>query len=166
MIDLKLRAFGRWTAAIAAALVVAVPAARAEVTFLDHRNKEIVLETPPEKIVSMFASGPIVYYAVEGNANHIAGVHQKAKKMYETSIYGELIPEFLKLKSNVAGDGFMPNVEAILELNPDVVLQWTFDPKIIEPLERVGLKVVGWDCCTNQHRRDYLHLERLHVGPH
>ena len=26
--------------------------------------------------------------------------------------------------------------------------------------------MIGWDCCTNQHRRDYLHAERLHVRPH
>jgi hypothetical protein len=38
------------------------------------------------------------------------------------------------------------------------VLQWVFDPKLIEPLENVGLQVIGWDCCTNQHRRDYLML--------
>ncbi|MBL8893610.1 MAG: iron ABC transporter substrate-binding protein, partial [Rhizobiales bacterium] len=123
--------------------LAAIASAHAETRFLDHRNKEIVFEKPPEKIVSMFASGPLVYYAVEGNADHIAGVHQKGMKMYQTSIYGELIPQFLKMKSNVAGEGFMPNVEAILEVKPDAVLQWTFDPKIIEPLERVGLKVVG-----------------------
>ncbi|MBL8893290.1 MAG: ABC transporter substrate-binding protein [Rhizobiales bacterium] len=143
---------------VATAALAAIASAHAETRFLDHRNKEIVFEKPPEKIVSMFASGPIVYYAVEGKADHIAGVYEKGLKMYQTSIYGELIPEFLKLKSNVGGEGFVPNVEAILEINPDAVLQWTFDPKIIEPLERVGLKVVGWDCCTNQHRRDYLTL--------
>ena len=165
MVDLKLRAFGRWTAAIAAALVVAVPAAQAEVTFLDHRGKLIELEAPPQRIVSMFASGPLVHYAIEGHSDRIVGVQQEGQGMYESSIYGQLIPEFLKLKSNVAGEGFVPNVEAILEIKPDAVLQWTFDPKIIEPLERVGLKVMGWDCCTNQHRREYLHLERLHVRP-
>ena len=147
----------RMTLGVTVALA-AIASAHAETRFLDHRNKEIVFEKPPEKIVSMFASGPLVYYAVEGNADHIAGVHQKGMKMYQTSIYGELIPQFLKMKSNVAGEGFIPNVEAILEVKPDAVLQWTFDPKIIEPLERVGLKVVGWDCCTNQHRRDYLTL--------
>ena len=40
--------------------------------------------------------------------------------------------------------GFDPNVSTILEA-PDAVIQWIYDPKIIEPLERVGLTVVGWD---------------------
>ena len=164
MVDLKLQAFGRWTAAIAAALVVAMPAAQADVTFLDHRGKLIALEAPPQRIVSMFASGPLVHYAIDGHSNRIVGVNKKAQAMYKGSFYAQLIPEFLKLNMNVAGEGFAPNVEAILELKPDVVLQWVFDPKLIEPLEGVGLKVIGWDCCTNQHRREYLQLAGYTTG--
>jgi iron complex transport system substrate-binding protein len=151
--------------AIAATLISASTAAAEDtIRFLDHRNQVIELASPPEKIVSMFASGPLVYYAVEGSSDHIAGVNRKAQKMYEGSFYAQLIPEFLKLNMNVAGDGFAPNVEAILEIAPDVVQQWIFDPKIIEPLERVGLKVIGFDCCTNQHRRDYLMLSGYTSG--
>ena len=155
---------GGLAATAAMLLTSALSAAQAEVRFLDHRGKVIVLESPPQKIVSMFASGPLVYYAVDGKSDHIAGVNIKGVKMYRDSIYAELIPEFLKLNTNVAGEGFAPNVEAILEIKPDVVFQWIFDPKIIEPMERVGLKVVGWDCCTNQHRRDYLSLSGYTSG--
>ena len=157
MMDFGSRA-GRWMAVLAAALVAAVPAAQADVTFLDHRGKLITLKAPPQRIVSMFASGPLVHYAIDGHSERIVGVNKKAKAMYEGSFYAQLIPEYLKLPMNVAGDGFAPNVEAILELKPDAVLQWVFDPKIIEPLESVGLTVIGWDCCTNQHRREYLQL--------
>lgn len=155
---MKTQRFIHSACALALASAVALPAAAGEVRFLDHRNKEIVLETPPQRLVSMFASGPIVYYAVEGKADHVVGTRQDGLKMIQNSIYGELIPEFLKLKTGYSGEGFVPNVEALLELKPDLVLQWTFDPKVIEPMERVGLKVVGWACCTNQDRRDYLSL--------
>jgi len=142
----------------AAMLLAVMGAAQADVTFLDHRGKQITLKEPPKRIVSMFASGPLVYSAVEGTTEHIVGVNVKGKKTYQDSIYEELMPELLKLNFDVAGEGFAPNVEAILALKPDLVFQWVFDPKIIEPLERVNLQVVGWDCCTNQHRRDYLML--------
>ena len=127
-------------------------------TFLDHRGKTITLKEPPKRIVSMFASGPLVHAAVEGTTEHFVGVNVKGKKTYSNSIYAELMPELLKLNFDVAGEGFAPNVEAILALKPDAVLQWTFDPKIIEPLERVNLTVIGWDCCTKEQRRDYLRL--------
>lgn len=156
---------GLGAAAAIALLTGAVSGAAAEeIRFLDHRNKVIELDSPPQRIVSMFASGPLVHYAVEGDSSHFVGVNKKAQKTYEGSFYAQLLPEFLKLNMNVAGDGFAPNVEAILELKPDAVLQWVFDPKIIEPLERVGLKVIGWDCCTNQHRRDYLMLSGYTSG--
>lgn len=152
------RHLARLTATLAL-LAAAVPTASAEeIRFLDHRGKVVALEAAPQRIVSMFASGPLVYYAVTGESAPIVGVNKKAKKMYEGSFYADMLPEFLKLNMNVAGDGFAPNVEAILELKPDLVQQWIFDPKIVEPLERVGLTVVGYDCCTNQHRRDYLML--------
>lgn len=148
----------RILAGLAAVAATVASAQAEEIRFLDHRNQVVVLDAPPQRIVSMFASGPLVHYAVEGKSEHFVGVNKKAQKMYEGSFYAQMVPEFLKLNMNVAGDGFAPNVEAILELKPDVVLQWIFDPKIIEPMERVGLKVIGWDCCTNQNRRDYLML--------
>jgi iron complex transport system substrate-binding protein len=161
--------FGRGAICATALTLLSTISAEAQesvagIRFLDHRNQVIELPAPPERIVSMFASGPLVHYAVEGRSDHIVGVNRKAQKMYEGSFYARLIPEYLKLNMNVAGDGFAPNVEAILELKPDVVLQWVFDPKIIEPLERVGLKVIGWDCCTNQHRREYLMLSGYTSG--
>jgi iron complex transport system substrate-binding protein len=142
---------------VATALLTA-SAAQADMTFLDHRGKTITLKEPPKRIVSMFASGPLVHAAVEGTTEHFVGVNVKGKKTYSNGIYEELLPGLLKLNFEVAGEGFAPNVEAILALKPDAVLQWTFDPKIIEPLERVNLQVIGWDCCTKEQRRDYLRL--------
>lgn len=156
---------GLCAAAVVAAFVAAVPAAQAtEINFFDHRGKLITLKEPPQRIVSMFASGPLVHYAIDGHSERIVGVNKKAKGTYDGSFYAQLVPEFLKLPMNVAGDGFAPNVEAILELKPDAVLQWVFDPTIIEPLESVGLNVIGWDCCTNQHRREYLQLAGYTTG--
>ena len=152
-----IRRFGLAAAGVAL-MMGGAAGAQAQVFFLDHRGKVIELDSPPQRIVSLFASGPLVYYAVDGGSQHIVGVNKKALAMYRDSIYAELIPEYLKLDMNVAGDGFAPNVEAILALKPDAVFQWTFDPKIIEPMERVGLKVIGWACCTNQDRRDYLSM--------
>ncbi len=153
-----MRLSGRVLVGAMAGLLATVGVAQAEVQFLDHRGKLIDLKEPPKRIVSMFASGPLVHTAVEGTDAHFVGVNAKAKKTYFDSIYAELLPDLLKLNFDVAGEGFAPNVEAILALKPDAVLQWTFDPKIIEPLERVNLIVIGWDCCTKEQRRDYLRL--------
>lgn len=148
----------RLAAAMAAGALalVAGGAVEAEVRFLDHRDTTITLEAPPQRLITMIRSAPILYYAVDLTTAHMAGINQDSRATLEQGMYGELIPEFLELDMSVAKDRFTPNVEAMLALNPDLVLQWTFNPEIIEPMERVGLKVVGWSCCTEQERRDYL----------
>jgi iron complex transport system substrate-binding protein len=152
------------SAMLGAVLVLAAGAAEAQVSFLDHRGVLIELETPAQRLVSIIRSAPVVYYSVDTTAAHQVGMNADTQGTLSSTIYGELLPDLLKLDVSPAREGFAPNVEAILALNPDLVVQWTFDPEIIEPLERVGLKVMGWDCCTEQQRRDYLTLSGYASG--
>lgn len=140
-------------------------AASAETTFDDHRGKAITFETPPERVVTIVRSAPLLYRAVDETADHMVGMNKDSLTRYFTSgLYTEIMPEMSGIPSSAAQDGFVPNVEAILAQEPDAIIQWIYDPKIIEPLERVGLTVVGWDCCTEQHRLDYLTLSGLMTG--
>nr|WP_232372764.1 ABC transporter substrate-binding protein [Acuticoccus mangrovi] len=66
------------------------------------------------------------------------------------------MPELGTLTPTAAIEGFVPNIEAILEIAPDAVIQWASEGA--EPLERVGLNVIIWDCCTAEQRRDYVTL--------
>lgn len=129
----------------------------AEVDFVDHRGVAIKLPSPPQKVVTIVRSGPIIYRAIDGTTEHISAVNQSFyKRDFVSGQYAVTVPELGDLASTAAREGFVPNVEEILKIKPDAIIQWTYDPKIIEPLERVGLTVVGWDCCTAEHRRDYL----------
>lgn len=143
---------------------IAVPAL-AQTAFEDHRGKEIVFDQTPERVVTIVRSAPLLYRAVDETAEHMVGMNKDSLTRYFTSgLYTEIIPEMAAIPSSAAQEGFVPNVEAILAQNPDAIIQWIYDPKIIEPLERVGLTVVGWDCCTEQHRLDYLTLSGLMTG--
>lgn len=154
------------------ALSVTLPAAAmltgialAQSSFRDHRGTKIDFQTPPERVVTIVRSAPIVYAAVDGTTEHIVGQNwDSLDRYFESGIYAELLPALAKVDATAAREGFAPNVEAILRLKPDAVIQWIFDPEIIEPLERVGLKVVGWDCCTKQHRLDYLTISGYMSG--
>jgi iron complex transport system substrate-binding protein len=151
--------------ALGTALALASTAAAfAQVSFLDHRGKLIEFATPPERMAAVIGSGGVLLYrAIDGTSAHIAGTNPQAKTRFEAGIYGTLMPELLDLNTGL-GNEFVPNVEALLEVKPDAVLQWIFDPEIIEPMERVGLKVVGWDCCTEQNRRDYMSMTGYMTG--
>lgn len=124
--------------------------------FKDQSGKSIELATPPQRLVTITRAAPTIYYATDRTTEHFAAVNADSIKQIATGIQGDLIPELLKLNGTAAQDGFAPNVEAILALKPDLVIQANHNPKLIEPLERVGLKVAVWACCTEQQRRDYI----------
>lgn len=137
----------------------------ADSSFLDHRGKTITFERPPQRVVTIVRSAPIIYRAVDEKAANIVGMNKDSLDRYfSAGIYAEMLPEMARINASAAQDGFVPNVEAILEQKPDAVIQWTHDPKIIEPLERVGLTVVGWQCCTEQDRLDYVTLTGYMTG--
>lgn len=152
--------------ALACSLAICLPTAlHAESTFVDHRGKTITFEKPPERVVTIVRSAPIIYRSIDDRADHITGMNKDSLVRYFTKgIYADLLPEMAKIDISAAQDGFVPNVEAILAQKPDAVIQWTHDEKIIEPLERVGLTVVGWQCCTEQDRLDYLTLTGYMTG--
>ncbi|KWV41845.1 iron ABC transporter substrate-binding protein [Rhizobium altiplani] len=156
----------RTLSAFTMSLALFAPATlHAESSFTDHRGKTITFEKPPERVVAIVRSAPIIYRAVDEKAGNIAGMNKDSLDRYFTKgIYAEMLPEMAKINSSAAQDGFVPNVEAILAQKPDAVIQWTHDEKIIEPLERVGLTVVGWQCCTEQDRLDYITLTGYMTG--
>lgn len=156
---------GMVSAVIGLLCLSAPAAAMAESAFTDHRGKTITFQTPPERVVTIVRSAPIIYRAIDGTADHIVGMNKDSLDRYFTEgIYTEIIPEMSKISTSAAQEGFVPNVEAILAEKPDAVIQWTHDEKLIEPLERVGLTVVGWQCCTEQDRLDYLTLTGYMTG--
>lgn len=140
-------------------------AASTETAFLDHRGKKVMFAKPPERVVTTVRSAPIIYRAVDEKADRIVGMNKDSLVRYFTSgIYAEMLPEMAKINASAAQDGFVPNVEAILAEKPDAVIQWTHDEKLIEPLQRVGLTVVGWQCCSEQDRLDYVTLSGYMTG--
>lgn len=152
--------------ALVLSLSLSLPAAlHAEESFLDHRGKKITFEKPPERVVAIVRSAPIIYRAIDEKADNIVGQNKDSLTRYFTKgIYAEMLPEMAKINASAAQDGFVPNVEAILAQKPDAVIQWTHEDKLIEPLERVGLTVVGWQCCTEQDRLDYITLTGYMTG--
>ncbi len=146
-------------------LVALATATQAQVTFDDHRGVTITFDSPPERVVTIVRSAPLIYRAIDETDAHIVGMNRDSLTRYFTSgLYAEILPGMARVPANAAQDGFVPNVEAILEQAPDAVIQWIYDPEIIEPMERVGLTVIGWDCCTEQNRLDYIKLTGLMTG--
>ena len=144
------------------ALALAVPlslalmsasAAIAQTSFVDQAGRTVTLDAPPKRLVTLPSAAPVVYFAVDGTIDHIAGTASTSLKTFEGGLYSETIPELLKLDATMAGPGFATNVEAVLAAKPDLVFEVVHKEGQIEQLEAVGLKVAGWSCCTACTRR-------------
>ncbi len=137
------------SAALIRTIVVAMfccsAVARADaVSVTDQRGKLIELDAPAQRVIILPKPLPSLVIALDQGTEHLIGLHPAAQAVLMAGWLGERFPEIVDIDTSIVGDGFMPNVEAMLVAKPDVVFQWTSrGPTIIEPMERVGIPVVG-----------------------
>ena len=136
--------------------LVSASGALAQTSFIDQAGRVVTLDQPPRKLITLPSAAPIVYFAVDGTAEHLAGTTSSSIKTFQGGLYNETIPELMSLDTNMGGAGFVTNVEAVLAAQPDLVFEVVHKEGQIERLEEVGLKVAGWSCCTEEQRRGYL----------
>src|SRR5262249_50159328 len=134
--------------AMLASVVVATPMVGAEeITFEDQRGKTVTLTEPVLSIVILPKPIPFMYIAVDGGPQHLKGINPATKRVMLDGIIGRIFPPLADVNTSVVTTGFVPNVEELLRIAPDVVMQWSGDDShLIEPMDRVGIKVValGW----------------------
>ncbi len=97
---------------------------------IDGAGRVVTIERVPERIVSIAAAATETLYAI-GCGGKVVGVDK----------YSDWPPE-VREKPQV-GTGSHLNVEAVLGLEPDLVIAWWYSRKAIETLERLGITVVA-----------------------
>jgi iron complex transport system substrate-binding protein len=126
------------------AIFLSVPAFADPVTFIDQRGASVKLEAAAERIVSIPIPHASIIMAVDRGPTRLVGIHPSARAAIEQGILRTIFPGSLAIRSDITSQGFMPNVETLLSLRPDVVVQWANQgPDLISAIERTGLPVVG-----------------------
>jgi iron complex transport system substrate-binding protein len=149
MQDISRRQFLRFGAGGALAALVSRRAAvtgtaRSGITVVDQRGVKIHLDHPARRVVTIPEPAGSMVIAIAGSAAPLVGLNRASEEAVDEGILGVMFPKAKKLPDDVAGAGFAPDVESILELRPDIVVQWAdHGPGIITPLEEAGLNVVG-----------------------
>jgi iron complex transport system substrate-binding protein len=106
------------------------PAEPVSITLTDGLGRSVTLDGPPQRIVSLAPSNTEILFAI--------GAGQQVVGRDEFTNYPE---ESLALPS-VGGSWGDYNTEAIVELNPDLVLAAEINPsELVESLEKLGLTV-------------------------
>lgn len=130
------------------------PAGDAAVTVTDMRGKTHTFDEPIERVVTLPKPMASLFIAVDGGTDRLVGMNPEAKTAVESGVLGEFFPDAADISDDVSGANWVPNVESILELDPDVVVQWgERGDELIEPLEQAGIPVIAM---VNRGDQEYL----------
>jgi iron complex transport system substrate-binding protein len=110
----------------------------------DQRNQRLILTHPARRVVTIPMPAASILIAVDQGPEHLAGMHDASWQAIDSGILGRIFPKALAIPHDVADNSFVPNVESVLALKPDLVVQWADDgDQVIAPLENAGLPVLG-----------------------
>ncbi len=120
------------------------PAIAEPISFQDQKDRTVSLDAPAERVVTIPIPAASVVIAVDGGTDHLVGMHPLSKTAIKDRPLGAFFPEALGITSDITPKGFtfVPNVEELLALDPDLVFQWGhLSDDIIEPMLNAGLNV-------------------------
>lgn len=144
--------------AVAPALApVPVPAAMIE----DQRGRPVEIEAPAGR-VAILNTALWPYLTLDEGERHIAAATSLVRRVVDRGLLGRIYPGARSIPTGISLDGTpMPDIEGLLAARPDAVLQWTGDNDaiFIEPLERVGLPVLGM--IHMRREEDYYDTNRM-----
>ena len=111
----------------------------APIVITDSRGVTIELEKPAERIVCLLNSG-LNDLLMLGAGDTVVGIDEWT---YTNEITYNVLSKLDDRIANHEIPAVDGNMEAILELNPDVVIIWALDDEKIATLEENGIKVIG-----------------------
>ena len=114
------------------------------VTVTDQRDSVLRLDGPAKRIVTIPFPAAAIVIAVDQSVEHLVGMNNFSWTAARDSVLASFFPDVLDVEHDVARETFAPNIESVLELDPDVVVQWSSQgDEIIKPLENAHLPVLG-----------------------
>ena len=133
-------------------------AAAGSLTITDQRGETVTLDGPAEKVAFTVMPAPSIFAAVDRSYDRIVGINESTLKANQGGMFATMFPASAE-SPTVAGSDFVPNVETLLELDPDVVVQWGDNgADVIEPIENAGFPVVGLEYGTQEDLETWITL--------
>ena len=113
------------------------------ITIIDHLGNEVVIPKEIDSIaVGKIYPLPSVLAVFLDSAVSIKGIPEQCMTAAENSLLGELYPEILDAETNYI-NGANLNIEALLELNPDVFFYNAADVQHGEICKKAGIPAVA-----------------------
>ncbi|MCF8481511.1 MAG: ABC transporter substrate-binding protein [Rhodospirillum sp.] len=147
------------SAAVFCLALSSAPALANPISITDQAGLDVTLDGPANRIVTIPIPAASMITAIDGGPDRLSGMHPLSKSALMDGILGAFFPDMASIPSDVVGNGFMPNVEAVLALNPDLVFQWGhLGGDVINPLRNAGLTVATVTYGTEDLARGWIEM--------
>ncbi|WP_240762216.1 AraC family transcriptional regulator [Paenibacillus thalictri] len=115
---------------------------------VDDRGETIVFNKPAKTILTFPKPLAETAIAIAGGVDRLVGIHPASKTLISQRVLSKYYPQINQINSSFTVEGgFVPNIEEILNIKPDVVFQWNMGkPEYYESMVKAGIQVVtiGW----------------------
>ncbi len=136
--------------------VTTTMATKVEVT--DQRGVKTTLDKGVEKIAFAVIPAPAIFAAVDRSWDRIVGINQSTLVANKGGMFATIFPKSASTEV-ISGSDFVPNVENILKLDPDVVVQWgDRGDDVVAPITKAGFPVVGLKYGTQEYLETWITL--------
>lgn len=131
----------------------------AAIAATDLTGREVRLAEPARRVVAIPMPAASMLVAVNGGPEVLAGMNPSAKKAIEQGYLGQIFPELLDVASDVSTQDFVPIMENLLRVDPDLVIQWgDRGAGLADPLLNAGFTVAQLEYGTQQYLEEAILL--------
>lgn len=150
---------------LAVAVLAGEPVLANPIVFTDHEGREVTLPAPAERIASIPIPMASTLIAIDGATDRLVGMHPTAKSAIMEGILGQIFPEARDIPSDITAPNFIPNVEELARVNPDLVIQWAGrGPDYVDPITNAGLTLMTIMYGTEERTREYMTMAATAMG--
>ena len=147
------------------AALFATPLAADSITFMDHEGREVTLPAPAQRIASIPIPMASTLIAIDGATDRLVGMNPTAKSAIMEGILGRIFPEARDIPSDITAPNFIPNVEELARVNPELVIQWAGrGPDYIDPIINADLNLMTIRYGSEELTREYMTMAATAMG--
>ncbi|WP_162914467.1 ABC transporter substrate-binding protein [Taklimakanibacter lacteus] len=149
--------------------MAALPALADPVTITDMTGRTITLAKPAERVIVFPVPWASTVIALDGGTKRLIAMHPESKLAIEEGILGQFFPAAHDIRSDIiaggASKGFIPNVEAVAALKPDLVIQWgNRKDDGVTPLANAGIDTAAIVYGAEENARQIMTLVATATG--
>ena len=117
--------------------------AQAAVTVTDQNGRQVKIPDRVERVATLVNPAASMVIAVDQGPARLVGINRNSRQEIIDGFLGQIFPAAKRIRIDMAGENFVPNVEAILVTQPDIVVQWgDRGNTIVDPIARTGIPVL------------------------